>query len=309
MRPFTKHLSIAAFGLAVAIGAGSAPAVADNVAITYSAAAVMQPDFSTSPTDLSSICHNAATCDYGIENFQNWTGSSTYSAAFTDGGYQPTGSAVFSGTYAVGTGTTTGTNGEWVSEPQNQFGGVNSNFGYPELFNPAAASNHGTAATATYTLSVNHTAAVPGANYFGIWISALDANNGLTIYDGSTVVAQFNSQGLLKQLGSCSNPSSNAYCGNPGSGTYHGQDNNELFVYVNVFDLSGYITSVTLSNGGTSGTGFESDNHTLAYINPITVTGTPIPEPATLGIFAAGLTGIFWVRRKATVPISVRRRR
>lgn len=107
------------------------------------------------------------------------------------------------------------------------------------------------------------------------------------------MVAQFNSQILLAQLGACS--SKNSYCGNPIS-QFLGQDSGELFVYVNVFDLSGYIANVSFTDNG--GSGFESTNDAVAYANPLNVVGTFVPEPGTLSVFAVGVAGLARVRRR-----------
>jgi hypothetical protein len=271
----------------------SVAAHADKTVITYSAAGQVSPVF----TGTSGICANATVCDYGEEDFANWNGSSPYSSTFNDTGtgtYNiPTGVS-FNGVYAAGPGTTTGTGGEWVKVAQNQYGGYNGQ-AYPELYGPTtgAVTNPGTASTSSYTLNLT-SSGVPGINYFGVWISALDASNELTIYDGSTVIATFNSAVLLAQLGSCTNPSANSYCGNPTT-QFKGQDNGELFVYVNIFDLTGYITSVTFSDGYT---GFESDNDAVAYVNNLTVTGKNVPEPGTIALFAVALPALARIRHR-----------
>jgi hypothetical protein len=285
------------FALLIGLIAGI-PAHADNVVITYSPAKQTAPNFSS--TSPSGICYQTTTCDYGQENFTGWSGSSVFNSTFKDAGSgtfnQPNGVS-FSGTFTAGTGTTTGSGGEWISVAQNEYGGVN-NQNYPELYGPTASqvTHAGTASTATYTLTLSSTG-VPGINYFGVWISALDANNNLTIYDGSTVVAQFNSAVLEALLGSCPGSPANAYCGNPTT-QFSGQDSNELFAYVNVFDLTGYITSVTFSNA--AGTGFESTNDVVAYADPIHVTGTPIPEPASLSVLGLATGLLLRIRRKAS---------
>ncbi len=267
------------------------PARADNMVITYSAAGVTAPDFSSNST--TGICYNTTVCDYGLENFSGWSGGSPYTSAFKDGGTgtynQPTGVS-FSGTYAVGANTnTSGTTDAWVHSAQNQYGGLNGN-GYPELF-----GNGSTTAPANYTLSLS-AGGVPGTNYFGIWISALDPYNDLKIFDGNTVIAEFNSTTLQAKLGNCASPSTNLYCGNPTT-QFKGQDSGELFVYVNVFDLSNYITKVEFFDSGS--TGFESTNHAVAYVNPIHVTGTvvQVPEPSTLALLVPTLLALGGLRR------------
>lgn len=288
----TARAALVATACAAAITV-AAPALANNVVITYSPPGVYTPNFGTDP--VTGICRGASVCDYGMENFSAWTGSSSYTSSFNDAGagtYNLPAGVSFTGKYAAGEGTTSG---EFVLQSQNQYGGVNG-AKYPELFGPSAVG--GKNSVSTYTLSIS-AKGVPGANYFGMWISALDAYNDLKIYDGATLIAEFNSPVLQAALGNCSNPAANLYCGNPTT-QFKGQDSGELFAYVNVFDLSGSITSVVFSNSGSSG--FESTNHALAYINPIHSTGTQIgvPEPLSAAPLLAGLGGLgLALRRRA----------
>jgi hypothetical protein len=276
-----------AFVAALGFGAVQ-PAFADQVTVTYSAAGQTAPDY-------TAICANTITCVYGTENFTGWTGATPFTSTFKDGGtgtyYQPSGVA-FAGSYAAAPGTTTGPGGEWVSVPQNQYGGVSGQT-YPELF---GSSQFGLTNLSTYTLTLS-SIGVPGTNYFGLWISALDPFNDLRIYDGTALVAEFNSADLVADLGTC--PSAgNPYCGNPTT-EFKGEDPTELFAYVNVFDLTGYITSVQFSDS--RDTGFESSNDAVAYVNPIHQTGTivtPAPEPAAVAVFSVGLLGLAVARRR-----------
>lgn len=275
-------LSLRALALsaAMACAAIAAPgaARADAISVTYSAAGVQVPNF-------ANVCATSAvnTCVYGAEAFTNWNGSNNYAASFTSGGNNFTGSQYFSGTYSTDAATYSGNYFRKVNA--NQYGGYNGTSPYPAIFSTPGV-------TRSYTLNIN-AVGLPGANYFGLWISALDAANNLTLTTSSGQVYNFTPTQLIAALGSCSG--SNPYCGNPTT-PFKGQDSNEQFVYVNFFDTTGYFTSVTWSNNSSSG--FESSNHALAYFDPNTPFGTTIPEPAALSLFLAGMLALAAARRR-----------
>jgi hypothetical protein len=279
---------IAALALAVT-AAATGQAHADDIVISYSPATQRTANF-------SQLCAGATTCDYGTETFANWTGGN-FTSSFTTGANSLAAGVSFTGQYAAIDGTT---GSQWVSVAQNQYGGTGGS-NYPELFGPGAVGGSPGQTESAYqvTLSTTGLPAGKGINYFGVWISALDAYNDLQIFNTSNqLVAEFNSPTLLAALGGCF---PNPYCGNP-TNSFNGQDPGELFAYVNVFDLNGSIGSVVFYDNGASG--FESDNDTVAFINPIHVFGNSLigaPEPASLGVLGSGLIGL--------VMLGARRRR
>ena len=131
----------------------------------------------------------------------------------------------------------------------------------------------------SYTLTFN-----TPQSYFGLLWNALDSENSLTLYNGSTALMTFNAS-TFSSL-------SSLYKGNP-SGAYKGQDSGEDFFFLNIFGTSGTtFTSVVFSNSGT-GTGFESDNHTIL--------ASTVPEPSTYGMLFAGLSALgIAARRRST---------
>jgi hypothetical protein len=131
----------------------------------------------------------------------------------------------------------------------------------------------------SYTLTFNGP-----QTFFGLLWDAMDAQNSLTFYNGSTQLATFNASNFSSL--------SSLYKANPSS-TFHGQDSGESFVYLDFFGTSGTtFTSVVFGNNGT-GTGFESDNHSIL--------ASTVPEPSTCGMLFAGLSalGIAARRRSA----------
>jgi hypothetical protein len=276
---------------AAALLVAPAAALADTAVITYSPAGATAADF-------SSVCAGNAVCDFGTENFSGWSGGSPYVSSFDDAGAgtfsQPAGVS-FTGIFTAGPGTSTGWGGEWVSLPQDQYGGV-AGLNYPELYGGPA---RGQANVASYTLALSATG-VPGINYFGIWISAADPYDDLTLYDGSAVVADIDGADVAAAVGACAWWLTNAYCGNP-TPRFSGQDPTEQFFYINVFDLTGFINGVRFSDSGP--TGLETTNDSVAYIGPLRSPATfasvsgraaviAVPEPASAPLLFVALIAL-----------------
>ena len=152
------------------------------------------------------------------------------------------------------------------------------------------------AANATFILKFTNTAAVPGVNYFGLDIMALDAGNNLDIYRSGVRIATFNAGVLQKAVGACPNVS-NPYCGNPTTAANAG----EQYAFLNIFDVSGYFDELRFTQG--SGGGFETDNFTAGYRNANALFGgyIEVPEPASTLLLLPGLAALVLLRYRAAL--------
>jgi hypothetical protein len=254
--------TIAFSGALLAGGVLAGTAHADPFNITYEPA-------KAESANTTALCANlgAGTCTVGTESFNS----------------RPTGSGqTFTTNYGTG-GTITGTYVNAQINTADQYGGAGGTGNYGVTFNSSGG----------YQVNLKSTLS-SGVNYFGFWLSALDAGNDVSFYKNGVDVYDFTPNQVIAALGTCS--STNAYCGNPNPG-FAGQNSNEQYVFVNFYDLAGSFDSIHFSEANGYGGGYESDNHTVGYVTA--ESGIQVPEPATLALFATGLAGLLMLRRRA----------
>jgi hypothetical protein len=157
-----------------------------------------------------------------------------------------------------------------------------------------------------YSLTLTSAPGV-SVNYFGYWLSALDAGNTLSFYEGNKEVYQFNAADVKAALVATGNYGT--YAGNPNDGH---QDYSEPFAYFNFYDTTGSFDKIVFSEVNNGSAGYESDNQTvgykvLTYGNGGSTTTVPnaggVPEPAawTMMILGVGAIGAVLRRRRSGV--------
>lgn len=152
--------------------------------------------------------------------------------------------------------------------------------------------------TAGYQLQLNNQ-----VNYFGFWLSALDAGNLVSFYEGSTLVGQFNAGSVLS-TSVMSNP---AYYGNPNA-PYQGANGSQPYAFVNFFSVGAgdQFDRIVFSENPTIG-GYETDNHTVGLFRTISgIVINPIPEPATILLLLTGLGAAFLISHRKSPPVQRR---
>jgi hypothetical protein len=149
-------------------------------------------------------------------------------------------------------------------------------------------------------------------NYFGFWWSAGDANNGVSFYLGTTFLGRFSTADIMTVLSPSTGTvkaingtvyNNSQYYGNPNGSN---QNTGEPYAYVSIVTNGITFDKIIMDNSGTTGTGFESDNHSV-YNGQVVVPGTAVvvksvppvaPEPGTAVMMALGV-GLLLAGRRA----------
>jgi hypothetical protein len=149
-------------------------------------------------------------------------------------------------------------------------------------------------------VEVTFTTTLPqGLNYFGYWLSALDANNRIDFFKGDALLGTITPAVVSGALGPCPG---GLWCGNPNP-AFLGKVAHEQFAFLNVYFTHG-MTYDRIRFRQVGGGGYESDNHTVGFFLE---QGGVVPEPATWLMLIAGfgLVGAALRRRgRKALPVT-----
>lgn len=151
-------------------------------------------------------------------------------------------------------------------------------------------------------------------NYFGFWWSAGDANNAVSFYSGTELLAYIkaaditallNSRATVYSIGGTPYATGD-YFGDPAKGNT-GANSAQPYSYIDVIFSAGTFDTVRFDNSGSTGTGFETDNHALAVLTTFIPPASDVwlesnvPEPADIALIFSGcvLIALGIVRRKS----------
>ncbi|MCS7042389.1 MAG: hypothetical protein NZR01_06315 [Bryobacteraceae bacterium] len=226
------------------------------------------------------------------------TGGTAYNESFNSTSAWPTGLRTSPVTRPIGTFQLSPTSALQI-QASDQYGGAGGSR------YAAFGAQSGTAGAITLNLSNPTT-------FFGLWWSAIDPNNGISLYNGSNLLLRFSGADLISlfavptltaQSGTAYATSS--YRGKPGTSPL--QNAGEYYVYT-MFRISGLtFTRVVFDNSGSTASGFEMDNLQIRTGNfsiPTssvllrTYSMTPVPEPAFWMPAGAALGWLAWRRRR-----------
>lgn len=185
-----------------------------------------------------------------------------------------------------------GTNGVQINNA-DVYGGAGGNTNYIAAF-----------AATPYTLSLSSTGVAGGVNYFGYWLSALDAGNEVLFYgSGGQLLLTFRPQDVLNVVTKKLN--SGEYFGNPNA-AYKGGNAAQPYIFLNFFDTTGSFSKIVFQEVPNDG-GYESDNQTVGHYTSFgqgtfvplasSIVGT-VPEPGTWNMMLLGF-GILGMATRA----------
>ena len=183
------------------------------------------------------------------------------------------------GTGGAITGAYTGANGVQIN-PADVYGGAGGSGNYIVAFGNTPY---------TLTLTADPIKDPQGINYFGYWLSALDAGNQVVFYKEGVEVGALTPADVIAKLGT-----SGPYYGNPNA-PFQGGDSGEPYAFINFYDMSGTFDQVVFTEIRRSAA-MESDNHTVGFFTHI----GGVPEPSTWAMLLLGFAGLSFAGHRSS---------
>jgi len=178
----------------------------------------------------------------------------------------------------------------------NQYGAGSGNY-------MSIGAQSGTSAPLTLNLNQQ-------VSYFGFAWNAGDANNGITLWKGNTQIAHLTTATITSMLSQSTVTAidgtvyqSSKYFGKPNTTN---TNTGEPYAFIHLIDTDGVFDKVVFDNSGTTGTGFETDNHTIRTSAPtplgsfvsVGAVPSPVPEAGTMALIGTGLVGMIGIVRR-----------
>jgi hypothetical protein len=234
-------------------------------------------------SELAGMTNTSATFSQGgVETFDGKSSGSSITTNF--------GGSAFTGTYS------SLNNGYVQINNTDQYGGAGNTGKYAVAFRDTP-----------YSLKLDQ-----GVNYFGYWLSALDAGNTVTFYNGNTMLFSFDASDVLRAVDAAPTADKDEYYGKPGTGDSRWERANagEPYIFLNFFANGGLtFDRVEFAEQPTYGGGYESDNHTVGFYTSKgtgttvklvdSVIGT-VPEPASWAMMVGGFGLVGGTMRRRT---------
>lgn len=187
----------------------------------------------------------------------------------------------------------------------NQYGGAGNSGRYG-----AFGAQSGTSGAITLNLSSPTT-------FFGMWWSAIDPYNGVSLYDNNTFLMRISGADLISLFSASSTLTAqnntvyqtSSYLGKPG--TTPRQNTGEYYAYTMFYASGLTFNRLVFDNSGTTSTGFEFDNFQVRS-GVFTIPGSTVlltqyqisavPEPSVWIPAGLGLMAAAWRRKRRKSP-------
>ena len=145
----------------------------------------------------------------------------------------------------------------------------------------------------TLTLTADPIKDPEGINYFGYWLSALDAGNQVAFYKDGVEVGALTPADVIAKLGA-----SGPYYGNPNP-QFQGGDDGEPYAFINFYDLNGTFDQVVFTEDPAIG-GYEST--TTRSASSRMSAASPNPRPGRCCFLVSRASGSPVIVRRASAP-------